>query len=382
MPVWNSWYFLALYANAAGVKGKTITNAEHVLDRYALAKLRQLVDDVTGRLDAYDLAGACWSILGFIDSLNNWYIRRSRDRFWAGDPDAVDTLHTVLATLCRVAAPLLPLTTDAVYRDLTGEESVHLDHWPTSDELLVDADAELVASMDKVRTVASAASSIRKAQGIPTRQPLAQLLVAAPDVDALRPYTSLLQDEANVKSVELTTDIGTAGEFVLQLVPAVLGPRVGKDVQTLIGAVKVGDWSRHGDRVLVAGREMQPDEYTLRLVPRDETAAALPGNVGIVSLDVAITPDLAAEGLARAIVRGVNEARRKAGLHVTDRIHLVLDPEHHDDVRAAIERHKDYIGAETLALTVVLADERLTEAHRLELSDGRAVYASVTVRTA
>jgi len=316
----------------------------------------------------------------FIDSLNNWYIRRSRDCFWAGDRDAVNTLHTVLASLCRVAAPLLPLTTDAVYRDLTGAGSVHLDHWPTSDELPVDTDAELVTSMDEVRAVASAAASIRKAQGIPTRQPLAQLVVATPDAESLRPFTWLLQDEANVKSVELTTDLGSAGEFVLQLVPAVLGPRVGKDVQRLIGAVKVGDWSRHGDRVLVAGREMQADEYTLRLVPRDHTAAPLAGNVGIVSLDLDITPDLATEGLARAIVRGVNEARRKEGLHVSDRIHLVLDAEHHDDVRAAIARHKDYIAAETLAIDVVIADERLTEAHRLELADGRAVYAGLSLR--
>src|SRR3954451_14400463 len=126
MPIWNAWYFLSLYANAAGMSGKTITSAEHVLDRYALAKVAALRDDVLTKLDAYDLSGACSAILSFLDSLNNWYIRRSRDRFWAGDREAVDTLHTVLAVLCRVAAPLLPITTEAVYRDLTGEDSVHL----------------------------------------------------------------------------------------------------------------------------------------------------------------------------------------------------------------------------------------------------------------
>src|SRR3954453_20965980 len=130
MPIWNAWYFLSLYANAGGVKGSLVTDADHMLDRYALAKVRALVEDVTVRLDAYDLSGACASVLSFLDSLNNWYIRRSRDRFWAGDPDAVNTLHTVLATLCRVGAPLLPMATDAIYRDLTGAPSVHLERWP------------------------------------------------------------------------------------------------------------------------------------------------------------------------------------------------------------------------------------------------------------
>jgi isoleucyl-tRNA synthetase len=329
----------------------------------------------------YDLSGACWSVLEFLDSLNNWYIRRSRDRFWSGDPDAINTLHTVLSLVCRVVAPLLPLTADAVYRDLTGAESVHLERWPTSDELPVDSDPELVAAMDATRDVCSAASSIRKAKGLPNRQPLARLTVASPSAEALRTFVELIQDEANVKTVDLTADVAAAGDFVLQVVPSVLGPRVGKEVQQIIASVKAGDWSRDGDTVVVAGRQLQPDEYTLRLVPRDEESSApLPGNVGVVALDLTITPELAAEGIARSIVRGVNEARRKEGLHVTDRIHLVLDPEHHADVRAAIERHKDYIGAETLAVDVVLVDTRLVDAHRLELSDGRAVYAGLSVR--
>jgi isoleucyl-tRNA synthetase len=381
MPIWNAWYFLSLYANAAGVKGTVVTSADHVLDRYALAKVRKLVDDVTGRMEANDLAGACWAILGFIDSLNNWYIRRSRDRFWAGDPDAVNTLHTVLAALCRVSAPLLPLTTEAIYRDLVGADSVHLERWPTSDELPLDADDQLVASMDAARDVASAASSIRKANRLANRQPLRRLTVASPTAESLRSFVRLIEDEANVKTVELTTDVSAAGEFVLQVMPAVLGPRVGKDVQQIIAAVKAGNWSRNGDEVVVAGRVLQRDEYTLRLVPRDEgSSAALSGNAGVVALDLTITPELAAEGLARQIVRGVNEARRKEGLQVTDRIHLVLDPEHHADVRSAIARHKEYIAAETLAVDVVIADKRLADAHRLELSDGRSVYAGLSVR--
>ena len=156
LPIWNTWYFLSLYANAAGTQG-TVNAAGHVdtdvLDRYILAKTHDLVVDVTAAMDAYDLFAACGSVRTFLDALTNWYVRRSRDRFWAGDQAAIDTLHTVLSVLCRVAAPLLPLTTEAVYRGLTGERSVHLTDWPDAADL--PADPELVAAMDLARDVCS-----------------------------------------------------------------------------------------------------------------------------------------------------------------------------------------------------------------------------------
>ncbi|HEX2290509.1 MAG TPA: isoleucine--tRNA ligase, partial [Pseudonocardiaceae bacterium] len=116
LPLWNSWYFLSLYANAAGVEGRWRTDSPALLDRYVLAKLRELVVDVTALMDRYDIAGACAGVREFCDVLTNWYVRRSRDRFWAGEQDAIDTLHTVLEVTCRVAAPLLPLTTETIWR--------------------------------------------------------------------------------------------------------------------------------------------------------------------------------------------------------------------------------------------------------------------------
>src|SRR6476469_1677545 len=161
LPLWNAWSFLSLYANAAGVAGSVRTDSTDVLDRYILAKTAELVREVTAALDAYDLAGGCAAIRVYLDGLTNWYIRRSRQRFWNGDADAIDTLHTVLEALCRVAAPLLPLTTEVIYRGLTGARSVHLTDWPSPDELPLDGD--LVAAMDEVREVASVALSVRKA---------------------------------------------------------------------------------------------------------------------------------------------------------------------------------------------------------------------------
>ncbi len=376
-PVWNAWHFFALYANADGYQARWRTDASGVLDRYALAKAGQLVEDVTARMDGYDIAGACAAVSGFLDALTNWYIRRSRDRFWQSDADAFDTLFTVLEVLCRTAAPLLPLVTEEVYKGLTGARSVHLADWPSSAEL--PSDPDLVAAMDRAREVCSAAHSVRKANGLRARLPLASLTVAAPDAAVLEPFTALLADEVNVKRVELTTDVEAVGSLVLQVVPAVLGPRLGADVQKVIRAVRAGEWERHADgSVEVAGRVLEDDEYTLRLTPADETAGrALPGNDGLVVLDLAVPPELEAEGLARDVVRLVNEARKDAGLHVSDRIHLVLDVP--DDVREAVEAHRRYVMEQTLADELVFGGP-ISNGRRYELPDGRAVHIGVSVR--
>ncbi|HVE47050.1 MAG TPA: isoleucine--tRNA ligase [Acidimicrobiales bacterium] len=374
-PLWNAWHFFTLYANTESYTARWRTDAGGVLDRYALAKAAELVETATARMDAYDIAGSCAAVESFLDALCNWYIRRSRDRFWQGDPDAFDTLATVLEVACRVAAPLLPLITEDVYRGLTSKRSVHLTDWPNPKEL--PGDTALVATMDRVREVCSAASSIRKASGLRVRLPLPRLTVAAPDAAALEPYRRLIADEVNVKEVELSADVGSVGSVVLQVVPGVLGPRIGGEVQKIIKAVKAGQWERTPDgAVSVAGRVLEPDEFVLRLVAADEQAGrALPGDEGLVVLDLAVTPELETEGLARDVVRLVNEARKDAGLHVSDRIRLVLDvPE---DVAAAVEEHREHVMAETLA--VELSFGKLAEGQRYELPDGRAVRIAVTL---
>ena len=378
-PIWNAWYFFTLYANTDGYRARLRTDAPGVLDRYVLAKTNELVANVTDRLDAYDLYGACAEVTAFLDALNNWYIRRSRDRFWQSDADAFDTLATVLAALCRVTAPLLPMLSEVVYRGLTDGESVHLADWPAADEL--PADHELVAAMDLARDVCSAALSVRKAQNLRVRLPLATLTVAGPNAGRmLTPFEDLIREEVNVKSVVLTDRTEGFGGFVLQVNPAVAGPRLGKDTQKVIGASRKGDWSRNDDgTVTVGGVVLQEGEYTLRLQPTEETTSrALPGDAGVVVLDVEPTPELEAEGLARDAIRLVQEARKDEGLHVSDRIHLVLDPRGHDDVAAAIRAHQGYIERETLARDLVVADGPLSDGHRGELPDGRVLYIGVS----
>ncbi|WP_409494158.1 isoleucine--tRNA ligase [Amycolatopsis sp. cmx-11-12] len=350
LPLWNSYYFLALYANAEGVEGQWRADSKHVLDRYVLAKTHELVTDVEHALDTYDVAGACGGVRDFLEVLTNWYVRRSRDRFWAGEQDAIDTLHTVLEVTSRVVAPLLPLTAEVVWRGLTGGRSVHLTDWPNSLDL--PADAALVTAMDRVRQVASSALSLRKSNKLRVRLPLAKLVVAADEADSLREFTDILRDEVNVKSVELTTDVAAHGGFEVAVNARAAGPRLGKDVQTVIKAVKAGEWTTsESGAVVAAGIELVEGEYDRRLVAKGGGAAAeLPGGAGLVLIDTEVTDELAAEGLARDLVRVVQQARRDAGLDVADRIALTVDAP--EDVVTAATTYEEFIASETLATSV------------------------------
>ncbi|MCG8922417.1 isoleucine--tRNA ligase [Lentzea sp. CC55] len=353
LPLWNSWYFLALYSNAAGKEGTWRVDSKNVLDRYALAKTHDLVRDVQAAMDGYDISGACQLVREYLEVLTNWYVRRSRQRFWDGEQDAIDTLHTVLEVVTRVAAPLLPYTTEVVWRGLTGGRSVHLTDFPSVSD--VPADDALVAAMDEVRDVCSTALSLRKANKLRVRLPLARLTVASPVAASLEDFAEIVRDEVNVKEVSLSTDVDAYGQFQLVVNARAAGPRLGPNVQKVIKAVKAGDWSEVDGRVVAAGVELFEGEYEQRLVATDPAAtAALPGGAGVVVLDTAVTPELEAEGVARDLVRVVQQARKDAQLDVSDRITLTLDLP--DAVKAAVEPHLPFVQSETLTTSVVFGE--------------------------
>jgi isoleucyl-tRNA synthetase len=351
LPLWNAYSFLALYAPK---KGTWRTDSTHVLDRYILAKLAELRDDLTESLDICDISGACDELRQFTEALTNWYVRRSRSRFWEEDPDAIDTLHTVLEVTGRLAAPLLPLITEVIWRGVTGERSVHLTDWPAAGDL--PKDPQLVADMDLVREVASVASSLRKAKKLRVRLPLPKLTVAVANPDRLGPYRDLLADELNVKSVEHTDDIDTYGRFELTINARVAGPRLGKDVQAAIKAVKAGDAVVNADGTLTAGPAvLQPEEYSSRLVAADpEYTAPLPGGEGLVVLDGTVTEELEAEGWAKDRIRELQDLRKSTGLEVSDRISVVMSV---PQERAGWARtHSDLIAGEILATSFEFGD--------------------------
>ncbi|MEU4313507.1 isoleucine--tRNA ligase [Nocardia sp. NPDC024068] len=344
-PLWNAWTFLQLYAAEPGVWR---TDSPNVLDRYILAKLAQTRDAMTVALDEFDIAGACEELRAFADALTNWYVRRSRSRFWAEDRDGVDTLHTVLEIVTRLAAPLLPLVTEVIWRGLTGGSSVHLTDWPEADVL--PRDPELVAAMDEARTVCSTVLSLRKAQKLRVRLPLAEVTIAASDAERLRPYADIIADEVNVKKVDLTTDVAVHGRFELAVNARAAGPRLGRDVQQVIKAVKAGDWSENADGVVsAAGIDLLPEEYTQRLVAAEpESTAALPGNTGLVVLNSVVTEELEAEGWARDIIRDLQETRKSLGLEVSDRVTATLEVP--ADRQEWARTHRELIAGEILAV--------------------------------
>ncbi|MEE9282298.1 MAG: isoleucine--tRNA ligase [Myxococcota bacterium] len=352
-PIWNAYHFFCLYANAEEVEARFSTESPHLLDRYILAKAREVVEGVGDDLDAYDIPGACARITAFIDALNNWYIRRSRPRFWCHeetpDPlDAYNTLYTVMHVLLRAASPLLPLLSEEIFRGLTGERSVHLCDWPDTAEL--PSDPPLVAVMDRVRDVCSAALALRRMHEVRVRQPLRTLTVAGADVAELSALSDLIRDEVNVKQVVLSDEIDRYASFRLQVNARTLGRRLGEKMQQVIQSAKAGEWRRTDDgRVEVAGETLDEGDFTILLEARQDLACqALGSNDAIVVLDLEIDEELEREGQARDVVRVVQQARREADLHVADRIHLVLEvPE---DWQEALSRFGDYIAEQTLAV--------------------------------
>ncbi|MEL6890914.1 MAG: isoleucine--tRNA ligase, partial [Actinomycetota bacterium] len=355
LPLWNSWYFLTLYANAADRTGTIRTDSTNVLDRYVLAKTRDLVAAMTESMDAYDLFAACQQVRDYLDVLTNWYVRRSRARFWEGDGDAIDTLHTVLSVFSRLTAPLLPLISESIHAGLSSDEgeSVHLADWPTVEEL--PADIELVASMDLARDVCSSTLSVRKAHQRRVRLPLSTLTVASPDADRLAAFSDLIADEVNVKAVELTADVASVAHDELKLVPAKLGPRLGKDVQTVIKAHKAGDWEvlegADGRSVTVGGVALEEGEYSLEQVAgEDQASTGLTSHAGVIALDIDVTDELEVEGRARDLIRLIQQARRDAELHVSDRIALTVQAG--AAWLDALDAHRDLVAGETLATSV------------------------------
>ncbi|MBI5161457.1 MAG: isoleucine--tRNA ligase [Micrococcales bacterium] len=356
LPLWSTYYFFTLYANSArpeGYEARRRTDSPHQLDRYLLARTRRLIEEVTADLEALDSPLAAAKLRDFGDVLTNWYVRRSRDRFWAGsDADSFDTLYTVLETVSRVAAPLLPLTTEEIWKGLTGGRSVHLTDWPEPSEFPLDDD--LIAAMDAVRDIASAGLAVRKAHGLRVRLPLARATAVTPDADRLRGFAPLLEDELNLKAVafEVLTPASLSTHGISQRLAVnarALGPRLGRKVQDVIRAAKSGDWSsdpevRVGDEVLREG------EYELVLETTADAAVQFLRGGGFLTLDTTRTPELEREGVARDTIRQIQEARREAGLDVSDRIRLsAWLPA---DAADAVDAFRALVEAETLSEVV------------------------------
>ncbi|MBG01355.1 MAG: isoleucine--tRNA ligase [Acidimicrobiaceae bacterium] len=384
-PIWNAYAFFTLYANIDNYRASSKIDSTNLLDRYILAKTRLMVEDVTEAMDNYDLPGATIEIKSFIDALNNWYIRRSRDRFWApaspiDDADkqsAYDTLYTVLETLCKTCAPFLPMITDEIYLGIEGTHSVHLSDWPDPNDLPQDTD--LVRAMDLVRDVVSTTLRVREDAGLRVRLPLNSITIAGDDFSKLEQYVDIIKDEVNVKSVIFSDDLESHAQFVLKPDGKTLGPRLGKAVQDVFKAAKSGDWSWVDDQKIQVGSHLlEEKEYVIHLEANDGiTAGALGTSNGVVVLDTNVTDKLLNEGRARDTVRAIQEARKNQNLVVTDRINVLINAP--DLIREAIQGHLHYIGEQVLALSIDFGIADAPEGIHQGNVDGEQITLSIEV---
>lgn len=380
LPIWNTYYFFTLYAGAAnGGKGyeakawnlndEAVVSVLSKMDRYLLAHTRSLAADVKADLDCYDIAKACEHVRDYLDVLTNWYVRTQRQRFWDEDSAAFNTLYTALVRLSEIAAPLLPLLSEEIWRGLTGGESVHLACFPVISDLV--ADDALVSAMDEVRDVVSTAHALRKNHHLRVRQPLAGMTIVSEQAGALGQFAELVAFEVNVKDVHFQTpeESGLRANIELSLNPRAFAPELRKLTSSLFKAQKSGEWTVNedgscvfatvqldGQPVVLTGEQFL---VTTTVDAEEGQAADVMSNGTVVLLDTELTAELEAEGYARDVIRAVQDERKNAGLHIADRItlNLVVPTDRVDAVNA----HTEMIAHETLALHVnVEAGEKLT----------------------
>jgi isoleucyl-tRNA synthetase len=359
LQLWNSYKFFVLYAAAEEWRPNAVAPApaeRSELDRWLLSRLNTLVLTVRDRLDDFDAASASRAIENFFDELSNWYIRRSRTRFWApggtADPAAMAALHEALVTLTEVMAPFTPFLAEEFFQNLVrsadpeAPASVHHRPFPEADESL--RDAELERAMDLTRLVASLGNAARKGAAVRSQQPLPAVKVAGGSTFRELPdwASALIRDELNVKHVEYAQELSGAVRQRAEGNPKILGPKFGKDYPRIRSALQEGRFSVEEGRVEVEGFVLEADEITLSLEPAPGFAAAAERGV-LVVLDTQLTPELVTEGRARAAVRLIQDARKQAGFDVSDRILVRYAAS--DGVAEAFAQHAEYIRRETLA---------------------------------
>jgi isoleucyl-tRNA synthetase len=401
LPMWNTYSFFTTYAEADGISINDLAAApppeqRPEMDRWILSMLQSLVSEVNEQMEGYYLYNVVPPTLGFIDHLTNWYVRRSRRRFWrtrgeSGESDAdklaaFATLYEVLTTFIEVLAPVLPFITEHLYQDLVARHhpdavaSIHHRDFPDANQALIDRDLE--ASMAVVREVVHLGRTLRKREGHRIRQPLARLTVLTSDpgvAAAVDAHTEVITDELNIKEVVTSSDESALVVLSAKANFRKLGPLLGAGMNRLAEEIsKLGPAQLEavlsGGNVTVAGRELGGDDMFIERTARTDTLVET-GTGLAVALDTRISDELLLEGVARELISRVQRLRRDAGLDVSDQITLTWSSED-PEVRAAISAHGSLIASEVLAERVEESSSPLDD--QIEV-DNRPLGLSVTV---
>jgi len=329
------------------------------LDNWALSRLQETVQIVRDRLDEFDATTAGRAIQAFVDELSNWYVRRSRRRFWDGDPAAFATLHECLVTVAKLLAPFCPFLADEIYDNLDGSEpSVHLCDFPSP----APRDLELEEAMAVARETVRLGLSARAQAKIKVRQPLRAAVVVATgrEREAIERLAEIVREELNVRELRFVSEADELGQVEIKPNYRTLGPRFGKQMPLVAAAIAGLDAAHaaaalragHSVAISVAGsdHELGADDLLVSMKPLEGYQVEREGSHA-VALEIEIDDSLRVEGWARDIVRAVQTARQAAGLQVSDRIVLTLDGD--PQLIAAARTHENYVAGETLATQII-----------------------------
>lgn len=365
LTLYNTYSFFVTYSNIDNFDPEIDGNLEgkelHELDQWLLSEFNQLIIEVTQNMDEYNLPKATRPLIDFVDNLSNWYIRRSRRRFWKSENDndkkqAYATLHFVLTELCKLIAPFTPFISDEIYRNLTGHESVHLQDWPRPNHDKIDL--TLNKKMSLARTIVSLGHAIRSQENLKVRQPLAKIKVAVPD-DTLIKYVSELKDviteELNVKELEILENPDKEVTKNLKANAKELGPILGEKMKEVLEAARNNQFEIIENTVHICGEKLGIDKF--EVVYQAKPGFSAQSENGVVAvLDTNITKALKQEGLVRDVVRIVQEFRKEMDYNVSDRIYLYVNSED-AELTEAIQNFADYLKRETLAIELQNSDD-------------------------
>ena len=347
-PLWNAYHFFTLYANAGNITVDKEPDSDNLLDKYILSELNELVKLTTNSLNEYKPDIAVKEFVRFLDVLNNWYIRRNRDRFWDEDVSAFETLHYVLVTFCKCLAPFAPFISEYIFKNLTGLESVHLQDWPVAG----NTDEKILSDMRRVQMIVSTGKQLREQYKLRNRLPLMDVTIAGVD---MREYGDIIKDELNVKVVKFIDDIKTVADSFVYLITPKIGARLGGALKEIIPSVKRGDYTLDGGKLIVGEYELLPDEFENRLTVKEGvTGAALSDNTAVVVLNTEVNAELIQEGLVNNALRFIQDSRKAAGLDVSDRIKLTYSAD--IALANAIELHKKRIMHDALIVELERGD--------------------------
>jgi isoleucyl-tRNA synthetase len=355
LTLWNTYSFFVTYANIdkfVPEKEFSSFRPTHELDKWILSELNVLITEVTEQMDLYNLPKATRPMQDFLENLSNWYVRRSRRRFWKSENDddknqAYQTLYIVLVQFSKILSPFMPFVSDEIFQNLTGEKSVHLSDWPLFDKALIDP--KLNDEIHIIRTIVNLGHSVRSKAKIKVRQPLSMVEIALPDgisTDLVESHKEVVLEELNVKELKFIAEAGDIVERSVVPNPKLLGPKYGKDVQAIIQMIKSGKYEIEGDLVKVGGFELSGEEVEIGFKGKEGFDVESDEGI-VVALDTNITDDLKKEGYARDIVRMIQEMRKEADYEVDDRIYVSIEAG--GIVDEAITQFSDYIMTETLA---------------------------------